>query len=149
MVMTTGLDWVDGEEAQMLRQDFGEALVADSQLLAGIEKFYSTSEVAAFFPAKRIVRDEHGEKILDPDTGEPVRKLTTKSTQWVYWGMREHIFTHPDGTLIEPKRIGKGQRRRFTLSDIRDIAVSCHRRGNLKEPELREILRQIFIAEAS
>lgn len=121
----------------------------DSFLLAGIEKFYSTSEAAAFFPAKRTVKDPvTGSPVLDAE-GKAVKKLTTKSTQWLYWGMRNDIFTHADGTPIEPKRIGKGRRRRFTLKDIRDIAVSCHRRGNLKEPELKEILRKIFVAENS
>lgn len=103
------------------------ALVVDDEpeataqeLLAGVEKVYSTSEAAQFFG---------------------------KSNQWLYWGMRNNIFTQPDGTRIEPERIGKGGRRRFTLPVIRDIALSCYRRGNLKEPELKEIMVRIARAE--
>lgn len=100
------------------------ALVVDDEssanVLAGVEKVYSTSEAAKFFG---------------------------KSNQWLYWGMRNNIFTQPDGTRIDPERIGKGGRRRFTLPVIRDIALSCYRRGNLKEPELKEIMVKIARAE--
>ena len=90
------------------------------EMLAGVEKVYSTSEAAKFFG---------------------------KSNQWLYWGMRNNIFTQPDGSRIEPERIGKGGRRRFTLPVIRDIALSCYRRGNLKEPELKDIMVKIARAE--
>jgi len=100
------------------------ALVVDEEpeqeVLAGVEKVYSTSEAAKFFG---------------------------KSNQWLYWGMRNNIFTHPDGTVIVPERIGKGGRRRFTLPVIRDIALSCYRRGNLKEPELKDIMIKIARAK--
>lgn len=101
------------------------ALVVDDELantgvLAGVEKVYSTSEAAQFFG---------------------------KSNQWLYWGMRNNIFTNPDGSKIEPQRIGKGGRRRFTLPVIHDIALSCYRRGNLKEHELKDILVKIARAE--
>lgn len=65
-----------------------------------------------------------------------------KSTQWLYWGMRdedpdgnpiEPVFSYPDGTPIEPIKIGKGQRRRYTLPIIKEMAAACYRRGNLKE----------------
>ena len=72
-------------------------------------KFFSTSEVATFFG---------------------------KSVQWVYRGMREEIFTYPDGSIIEPIRIGKSGRRRFTLPVLRDMARSCYRRGTLSEERL-------------
>jgi hypothetical protein len=75
-------------------------------LLDGVEKVYSTSEAARFF---------------------------SMSNQWLYWGMRNNIFTYLDGTPIQPERIGKGGRRRFTLPIIREMALSCHRRGNLKQ----------------
>lgn len=141
----------------------------DNELMAGVEKVYSTSEAAEFF---------------------------NKSNQWLYWGMRTGVFTYPDDTeinvddpvcrvsrpeergvvvygdegrldvrwdkdkhiinnmpveelrkLIEPVRIGKGGRRRFTLPIIREIALACYRRGNLKEPELLEIMRKIAVAD--
>ena len=90
------------------------------EMLAGVQKVYSTSEAAKFFG---------------------------KSNQWLYWGMRNSIFKQPDGDRIEPERIGKGGRRRFTLPVIRDIALSCYRRGNLKEPELKDIMVKIARAE--
>lgn len=80
-------------------------------LLDDVEKVYSTSEAARFFDM---------------------------SNQWLYWGMRNNVFTYLDGTPIQPERIGKGGRRRFTLPIIREIALSCHRRGNLKQEGLWE-----------
>lgn len=98
----------------------------DDELLLGVEKVYSTIDAAAFFPGKR---------------------KPCKSNQWLYWGMRNKIFTYPDGSIIEPQKVGAGQRCRFSLTIIREIALSCYRRGNLKEPALREVFRRILIAE--
>lgn len=89
-------------------------------LLDGVEKVYSTSKAAAFFG---------------------------RSNQWLYWGLRNGIFTYKDGSPILPERIGKGGRRRFTLPLIREIALSCYRRGNLSEEELQEIMAKILLAE--
>lgn len=83
----------------------------EGKILDGVEKVYSTSEAARFF---------------------------SMSNQWLYWGMRNTVFTYLDGTPIQPERIGKGGRRRFTLPIIREIALSCHRRGNLKQEGLWE-----------
>lgn len=80
------------------------------------EKFYSSREVAGFFG---------------------------KSVQWVYRGMREKIFTYPDGSVIEPIRIGTRGRCRFTLPVLRDMARSCYRRGNLSEEQLEELLVEL------
>ena len=87
-----------------------------NKMLSGVERFYSTSEAAKFFG---------------------------KSTQWLYWGMRNNIFTYEDGSPITPHQIGKGGRRRFTLHVISEIALSCRRRGNLKESELKDILIRV------
>jgi hypothetical protein len=89
-------------------------------LLDGVEKVYSTSKAAAFFG---------------------------RSNQWMYWGLRNGIFTYKDGTPILPERIGKGGRRRFTLPIIREIALSCYRRGNISEEELQDIMAKILLAE--
>ena len=77
------------------------------------EKYYSTGEVARFFG---------------------------KSAQWVYWAMRTGVFTYQDGTAIEPMRIGKSGRRRFTVPVLRDMARACYRRGIVTEDELLDLL---------
>ena len=84
------------------------------------EKFYSTGEVAQFFG---------------------------KSVQWVYWAMRTGVFTHPDGSVIEPQRIGRNGRRRFTLPVLRDMARACYRRGIHTEDELLDLLSVLECAE--
>jgi hypothetical protein len=95
----------------------------------GVEKFYSSAEVAKHF--------------------------FKKSTQWLYWGMRTEdaegnpiapVFVYPDGSLIEPLQIGKGKRRRYTLPVIKEMAYACYRRGNLKEPEFKQVLSRIEAA---
>ena len=90
--------------------------VTVTKMLSGVERFYSTSEAAKFFG---------------------------KSTQWLYWGMRNNIFTYENGSPIVPHQIGKGGRRRFTLHVITEIALSCRRRGNLKESDLKDILIRV------
>jgi hypothetical protein len=84
------------------------------------EKYYSTSEAARFFG---------------------------KSVQWVYWAMRTGVFTQPDGEPIEPIRVGKNGRRRFTLPVLRDMARSCYRRGIVGEDELLDLLAVLARAE--
>ena len=97
----------------------------EESLSEGTEKVYSTSKVAQFFG---------------------------RSNQWVYWGLRpgpsgEQVFTYRDGTPIRPERVGKGGRRRFTLPIIREIALSCYRRGQITEEELQAIMAKILLAE--
>lgn len=89
-------------------------------LLTGLEKVYSTSDAARFFG---------------------------RSNQWMYWGLRRAIFTYKDGTPIEPERVGSMGKRRFTLPIIREIALSCYRRGNLTEEELEAVMAKILLAE--
>jgi hypothetical protein len=84
------------------------------------EKFYGTADVARFFG---------------------------KSVQWVYWGMRTGVFIQPDGTPIEPIRVGRNGRRRFTLSVLRDMARSGYRRGIVSEEELLDLLAVLARAE--
>lgn len=95
-------------------------------LLDGVEKSFSTSEATAFFG---------------------------RSTQWMYWGLRkdpetgEQVFAYKNGDPILPERVGKMGKRRFTLPLIREIALSCYRRGNLTEEELQDIFAKILVAE--
>jgi len=93
------------------------------ELLAssGVAPIYSTTEAAEFFD---------------------------RSNQWLYWGLREGVFTHEDGTPIELDRSGdpsKG-RRRFTLPIIEEIMHSSYRRGNMSQEELKTVMRRIGFA---
>jgi hypothetical protein len=121
----------DGESFSTLVETLSSELFSErtEQVLAGMDKVYNTEDAAAFFP------------------GKSGRDGKSKSDQWMYWGLRNKIFIHSDGTPIEPTQIGKGKRRRFTLSIIEEIALSCYRRGNLKEEELKEVFRRILLAK--
>lgn len=100
------------------------AALTDEELMAeaGVEPVFSTSEAAEFFD---------------------------RSNQWLYWGLREEIFTHDDGTPILPDRLGEPDtgRRRFTVPLIREIAKSTYRRGNLTPDELKTIMRRCRYTE--
>lgn len=80
-------------------------------------------------------------------TGEAARFLG-RSVPWLYWAMRSGIFTRPDGSAIEPVRVGKNQRRRFTLPVLGEMARACYRRGLLGEDELLNLLAVLARAEA-
>jgi hypothetical protein len=105
-------------------KDFRKAAIKqgfdEDALLDGVKKVYSTSRAAAFFG---------------------------RSNQWLYWGLREGHFTYKDGSPILPEREGPMGKRRFTLPLIREIALSCYRRGNLTEDDLQVIMEKILLAE--
>jgi hypothetical protein len=92
----------------------------EDALMHGVEKVYSTSQAAQFFG---------------------------KSNQWLYWGLRKGIFTYKNSEPILPERVGTMGKRRFTLKIIREIALSCYRRGNLREDDLHAIMAKILLAE--
>jgi hypothetical protein len=98
--------------------------MTDRELLAeaGVKLFYSTSETAEFFD---------------------------RSNQWLYWGLREGVFTDDDGNPLSPDRIGDADkgRRRFTVPLIRQIMRSSYRRGNLDPEQLKVIMRRIRLTE--
>lgn len=98
--------------------------MTDEDLLAeaGIEPIFSTTEAAEFFD---------------------------RSNQWLYWGLREGIFTDASGKPIDPERVGNSEngRRRFTLPIIREILKSSYRRGNFEDDEVKKIVRRIKYAE--
>lgn len=98
--------------------------MTDEELMAeaGVEPIFSTTEAAEFFD---------------------------RSNQWLYWGLREGVFTDDDGNPLDPERIGdpsKG-RRRFTISILKDIMRSSYRRGNIDPDHLKTITRRIRYAE--
>lgn len=98
--------------------------MSDEELLAeaGVEPIFSTSEAAEFFD---------------------------RSNQWLYWGLREKVFTYDDGTPIVPDRIGDAVhgRRRFTIPILKEIMKSSYRRGNVDYDQLKIIMRRIKLAE--
>jgi hypothetical protein len=100
------------------------AALSDEELMADadVDPVFSTSEAAEFFD---------------------------RSNQWLYWGLREGVFTRSDGTPIDPERIGDPDsgRRRFTIPIIREIAKSSYRRGNLNPDQLKTIMRRVRYAE--
>jgi hypothetical protein len=89
-------------------------------IAAAGETFYSTSQVARFFG---------------------------RSVQWVSWALRTGVFTDLDGTAIEPVRVGKNGRRRFSVPVLRDMTKACFRRGILSEDELLDLLAVLARAE--
>lgn len=117
-------------EAQREWDDFRRRVIREklgfNDLSDGVEKVYSTSEVAKFF---------------------------NKSYQWVYWGLHpdpetgRQVFSYRDGTPIRPERVGRIGKRRFTLPIIREIAKCCFRRGNLTEEGLEAIMAKVLLAE--
>lgn len=98
--------------------------LSDEELMvdAGVEPIFSTTEVAEFFD---------------------------RSNQWLYWGLREGIFTDDDGNPLVPDRIGDRPRgrRRFTLPVIENIMRSSYRRGNIDPDHLKTIMRRIKYAQ--
>lgn len=131
----TSADWDPGwdvgqngdahrQEIQSSWTDFRRKMVENGfvtdDLLDGVEKVYSTCQAARFFG---------------------------RSTQWIYWGLRNGIFVYKDGTPIQPERIGSNGRRRYTLPILREIALSVYRRGNMNEDELQAVMAKILIAE--
>jgi hypothetical protein len=96
---------------------------SDEELMAeaGVEPIFSTSEAAEFFD---------------------------RSNQWLYWGLREGVFTYANGTPIDPDRIGHPVRgrRRFTIPILKEIMKSSYRRGNLDSEQVKTIMRRIMMA---
>lgn len=76
-----------------------------------------------------------------------VATLFGKSRQWVTWALRNNVFVRRDGTPIEPVRLGKSTRRRFTPPLLRDMAKAAYRRGILDEVELEGVLGELARAE--
>jgi hypothetical protein len=96
-------------------------------LLFGVEKTFSTVEVARFFGRTRM---------------------------WVYQNMKPDKsgvppFSYRDGTPIVPERVPMGelQKRAWTLPEIWEIAKIWHRRCNINDEELEEIMAKILVAE--
>jgi hypothetical protein len=98
--------------------------MTDEELMAeaGVSPIYSTTEAAEFFD---------------------------RSNQWIYWGLRNAVFTDDRGLPLQPERIGdvKRGRRRFTLDILEDIMRSSYRRGNFTPDQMTVVMRRIKYAQ--
>lgn len=74
-----------------------------------------------------------------------VAALFGKSDQWVHWILRN--VPHPDGSPIEPERIGKRRRKRFTRDLIESIVVALRYRGTLTHDGACRVIASLDIAE--
>lgn len=76
-----------------------------------------------------------------------VARFFGKTAQWVHWLLGEGIV-RADGSLIEPDRVGRGRRRRFTRSVVEEIAVALCYRGTLTRDGARRVLAALDAAGA-
>lgn len=74
-----------------------------------------------------------------------VAALFGKSDQWVHWVLRN--VPHPDGSPIEPERIGKRRRKRFTRPLIESIVVALRYRGTLTHDGACRVIASLDSAE--
>ena len=72
-----------------------------------------------------------------------VRDTKSRNAPCSTWALRNNIFVRRDGTPIEPVRLGKSSRRRFTVPLLHDMAKAAYRRGVLDEVELEGVLREL------
>jgi hypothetical protein len=78
---------------------------------------------------------------------DDVARFFRKSRKWLTWALRNNVFVRKDGTPIEPVRVGKNARRRFTVPLLRDMAKAAYRRGILDEVELEGVLGELAQVE--
>ncbi len=103
---------------------------------------------------RRLDHPRHRPATPPGPAGEPVygsREVAAffgRSVQWVSRGLRANVFTRPDGSPVEPIRVGgRAGPRRFTLPMLRDMVDACYRRGTLNEDELLDLLAVLARAE--
>ena len=96
----------------------------DSDIVVGVERWYSVSETARFF---------------------------NRTPTWLYEALKKQRFRTLDGSPVLPRMVGEGPkpRRRFNLEVIREIAFSMYRDGTLKMLELRQVMKRVAVAEFS
>lgn len=92
----------------------------EAVLAADDEQYFSTEQAAGFFG---------------------------KSVSWLYRTMRQQVYSYPDGEFIEPLLIGKGRGWRFTLTMLREMARSGHRRGVLDDRQFDRVLGELARVE--
>jgi len=91
--------------------------------------------------ARAVKTPGQGEKHYG--TGE-VARFFGKPAQWVNAALRDNAFIRADGSIIEPVRIGKSRRRRFSLTDLDEMLRSCYRQGMVTEDEYLSLIAALF-----
>lgn len=104
---------------------------------AGLRTLGAEIEAALRRGAPRACR---GERIFST---REAAEFVGQSVGWVSWALREGAVTDADGVPIEPLRIGRSRRRRFTVPMIRDMARSCHRLGIINRRECERVLAEL------
>lgn len=90
------------------------------QLLAGVDKTYSTKEAAEFLG---------------------------RTDQWMYWALGQGTLVKEDGTPIKPLQAPSGKKMRFSLLTIKEIAACQYRRGNYTDSEIEAVLNRIVVTQ--
>lgn len=126
---------------------------------ADIERAFAEADETAAGPADcpdepvevaPPVRPKRARCVKTPGTGEKhlstgeVARFFGKPVQWVQAALRNNAFIRDDGSIIEPVRIGKGQRRRFSLTDLDEMLRSCYRQGIVTEDEYLSLIVALF-----
>ena len=89
------------------------------QILAKVEKTYSTKEAAA---------------------------ILQRSEPWMYWVLDQGTLVKDDGTPIEPTRLATGKKMRFDLLTLKEMAAYQYKRGNYTDEEMELVSRRIAVA---
>lgn len=107
---------------------------------AGLRTLGAEIEAALRVSAPARPRACRGERIFST---REAAEFVGQSVGWVSWALREGAVTDADGAPIEPLRVGRGRRRRFTVPMIRDMARSCHRLGVINRRECERVLAEL------
>lgn len=112
-------DLMNGKRGKEVTTNVEREMPSAEELLkeAGIRKSFSSKEVA---------QDFFGEKV-----------------EWLYFHLYADHFHDQSGNLVEAKRVGKGNRRRFSLDNIRNMAASTYDRGYISYDQLLSVLEKV------
>jgi hypothetical protein len=125
-----------------LREEVKAVNDLDIAALAAAGSPTLTAEIEANL-ARRAGQSERvcrGERIYS--TREAAGLLGQPVT-WITWALRKDFFTYADDSPIEPLRVGRGRRRRFTVGMLKEMAKSCHRHGVLNQRECERVLAEL------
>lgn len=136
--MQGGINEVDAALRTEVRAVF--ALDDAAMAAAGMHALGSEIEAALAQQASRATEEEYF-------STAQAALCFGKSTAWVSRGLREKTFRYADGSEVEPIRVGKGGRRRFTVPMLRAMAWSAYRRGTLTAQQLQGVLAELSRSE--